>query len=262
MQISDNCIDGGKAFDWGKTSADYAKYRDIYPQEFYDKIVNRKLCIHNQSVLDVGTGTGVLPRNMYRYGAKWTGVDISENQIAQAKILSEGMDIDYFAIPTEELDFPKNSFDVITACQCFVYFKHEQVIPKFVHMLKKDGRILVMYMAWQPSEDMIAGESEKLVLKYNPAWSGAGEKMHPVWIPDCYNEQFDIVYREEYPLEVPFTRESWNGRMKACRGIGASLTGEEVAAWEKEHKRMLAEMAPERFTVLHYGAVAELKLKG
>ena len=194
--------------------------------------------------------------------AKWTGVDISENQIAQAKILSEGMDIDYFAIPTEELDFPKNSFDVITACQCFVYFKHEQVIPKFVHMLKKDGRILVMYMAWQPSEDMIAGESEKLVLKYNPAWSGAGEKMHPVWIPDCYNEQFDIVYREEYPLEVPFTLESWNGRMKACRGIGASLTGEEVAAWEKEHKRMLAEMAPERFTVLHYGAVAELKLKG
>jgi hypothetical protein len=25
-------IDKGKAFDWGKTSADYAKFRDIYPQ--------------------------------------------------------------------------------------------------------------------------------------------------------------------------------------------------------------------------------------
>jgi len=26
------------------------------------------------------TGTGVLPRNMYRFGAAWTGTDISENQ--------------------------------------------------------------------------------------------------------------------------------------------------------------------------------------
>lgn len=34
MNITDNRIDGGTPFDWGKTSQDYAKYRDIYPQEF------------------------------------------------------------------------------------------------------------------------------------------------------------------------------------------------------------------------------------
>lgn len=38
-------------------------------------------------------------------------------------------------------------------------------------MLKPDGRILVLYMAWLPYEDEIAGESEKLVLKYSPKWS-------------------------------------------------------------------------------------------
>lgn len=27
-------IDGGKAFNWGRISADYAKFRDIYPPEF------------------------------------------------------------------------------------------------------------------------------------------------------------------------------------------------------------------------------------
>ena len=36
-------------------------------------------------MLDLGTGTGVLPRNMYRFGATWYGTDISENQIVQAK---------------------------------------------------------------------------------------------------------------------------------------------------------------------------------
>ncbi len=99
MNITDKNIDGGKAFDWGRTSTDYAKFRDIYPQEFYDKIINRELCMKGQCVLDVGTGTGVLPRNMYHYGAKWTGTDISANQIEQAKILSIGMDIDYYSLP-------------------------------------------------------------------------------------------------------------------------------------------------------------------
>ncbi len=261
MYITDGRIDGGKAFDWGNASQDYAKYRDIYPQEFYDKIIRRGLCVKDQHILDVGTGTGVLPRNMYRYGAKWVGADISERQIAQAKILSKGMDIDYCVSAAENIRFEENVFDVITACQCFWYFNHERCMPAFFRMLKPDGRILVLYMAWLPFEDKIAGASEKLVLKYNPAWSGAGETMHPIPIPACYTEKFELVYHEEYPLQVHFTRESWNGRLKACRGIGASLTNEEISLWEREHVQQLRETAPEEFNVLHYAAIAELKAK-
>ncbi len=233
MNISDKNIDSGKPFDWGRVSADYAKFRDIYPQEFYDKILEQKLCIKGQKVLDIGTGTGVLPRNMYKYGADWVGIDVSEKQTEQAKILSSGMNIDYIAMPAEEISFQDNSFDVITACQCFWYFNHEKLVPKFFRMLKSGGHILVLYMVWLPFEDKIAGESEKLILKYNPAWSGAGEKMHPIFIPECYNDKFDYVSHFEYRLNVHFTRESWNGRVKACRGIGASLDEREIKAWEK-----------------------------
>lgn len=95
MDITNKAIDGGRPFDWGRISADYAKYRDIYPQSFYDRIISRRLCISGQRVLDLGTGTGVLPRNLYGYGAKWTGTDISREQIDQAKMLSEGMAIEY-----------------------------------------------------------------------------------------------------------------------------------------------------------------------
>lgn len=68
--MQDSRIDAGKAFDWGRTSEDYARYRDIYPQEFYDRILARGLCVRGQKVLDLGTGTGVLPRNMAKYGAE------------------------------------------------------------------------------------------------------------------------------------------------------------------------------------------------
>ena len=41
MDIKDERIDGGKAFDRGRTSGDYARFRDIYPTEFYEKIAAR-----------------------------------------------------------------------------------------------------------------------------------------------------------------------------------------------------------------------------
>ena len=220
-----NNIDSGKAFDWGRVSEDYARYRDIYPDIFYEKITTRNLCVNGQSVLDLGTGTGVLPRNMYRYGAKWTGADISVNQIEQARKISAQLkqDIQYIAAPAETLDFEEDSFDVITACQCFWYFDHEKIAPKLSRMLKKNGRLLILYMAWLPYEDE--------------------------------------VYHEEYPLEVHFTRESWNGRMKACRGVGASLSEEELSKWESEHKALLERIAPESFTVKHYAALLEMKVR-
>lgn len=168
------------------------------------------------------------------------------------------MNIDYYAQSAENINFPDNSFDVITARQCFWYFNHEQIMPSFFDMLKSDGRILVLYMGWLPFEDKIAGESENLVLKYNPKWS---DTIRPIAIPSCYCEKFEVVYHEEYPLKVHFTRESWNGRMKACRGVGASLSKEEVFAWEQEHIKLLLKIAPAEFDILHYGAIAELRKK-
>ena len=261
MEITDERIDAGKAFDWGRTSEEYARYRDIYPEEFYRKIADRGLCKAGQRVLDLGTGTGVLPRNMYRYGAKWTGTDISPEQIEQAKRLSkeQGMEIDFRAVSTEKLDFPDASFDVITACQCFWYFDHEKVIPRLAGFLKKGGRLLILYMAWLPFEDKIAGASEELVLKYSPGWSGAGETKHPIAIPDVTFEYFEPEDHEEYYLRVPFTKESWHGRMRACRGVGASLSPEELARWDAEHRELLDRIAPERFEVLHYAALAVVR---
>lgn len=263
MLIEDKRIDEGKAFDWGKTSEEYAKYRDIYPPEFYKKIADRGLCVDGQYVLDLGTGTGVLPRNMYHYGAKWVGTDISPEQIEQAKKLSAawGMDIDYQAVSAEKIDFPSETFDVITACQCFWYFDHDKVMPEFSRILKPGGRLVILFMAWLPFEDEIAGASEELVLKYNPKWSGGRETKHPIWIPDVAYDFFEMEHHEEYDLKVPFTRETWHGRMFACRGVGASLNNDELACWDKEHRELLGRIAPESFDVLHYGAMAVLKKK-
>lgn len=258
-----NNIDGGKPFDWGKTSEDYAKYRDIYPPEFYQKIIGRGLCVKGQKVLDIGTGTGVLPMNLYSYGAEWTGTDIAGNQIEQAKMLAkeQGMEIEFYTCKAEDIDYPDDTFEVVTACQCIWYPNHDILAPKLAKIIKKDGKFLILYMGWLPFEDEIAGKSEEIILKYNPAWNGCGDTVKPVWVPDQYKEFFDITLEEQTRVDVEFTRESWHGRIRACRGVGASLSPSELEKWDAEHLAMLETNAPEKFSIKHYIAIAELTNK-
>ena len=171
------------------------------------------------------------------------------------------MEISYLVLPAEELDFAEKQFDCITACQCYWYFDNQKASPVFARLLKPHGKLFLLCMEWLPYSDKIAEASENLVLQYNPKWSGAGETKHLISVAPELLEYFDLTYHEEYELDVPFTRTSWNGRMKACRGIGASLSPEEIAAWEKEHLQLLERIAPEAFSVRHYAAIAELRKK-
>ena len=260
---SRNDIDHGRSYDWGKVSGEYAKYRDIYPQEFYERIISEGLCIKGQTVLDLGTGTGVLPRHLYQYGAHFIGTDIAENQIAEAGRLSaeQGLDIDYVVSPAEELDFPDKSFDVILACMCFFYFDREVMLPKIQRMLKNGGRFCTLYMNWVSDPLGIALKSEELVLKYNPLWTGHGMPRVPPDAPDWAKIHFDVVSETAYEVDIPFTRDSWRGRMMACRGIGASsLSGKDITLFDNELRNYL-ETVPESFMIPHYVTMLHLKKK-
>lgn len=252
--ISHEDIDAGEVFDWGRASENYAKYRDIYPMEFYEKLIELEIGTRGQNVLDLGKGTGVLPRNLYQHGANFTGVDVSPEQIKQAKRLSkqDNMDITYFSTPSEGIDFPENSMDVVTACQCFMYFDPSILIPKLERVIITGGKLAILFLAWLPFEDKLAAETEELVLKYSPHWSGGGMKRELASIPEWVEKSsFEVAQNIGFEVDLAFTRESWNGRIKACRGVEASLSPVEVQAFEKEHLAMLANY-PEEFKVKHY----------
>ena len=95
--ITNKNIDHGNAFDWGFTSQQYAKYRDIYPPQLYDRLRELGVAADGTSWLDLGTGTGIIPQNMYNPNTHITGVDISKEQINYAKHNAEknGWNIKY-----------------------------------------------------------------------------------------------------------------------------------------------------------------------
>jgi SAM-dependent methyltransferase len=261
--ISNKNIDHGKSFDWGQTSTEYGKFRDIYPKEFYEKIAELGLCKQGQKVLDLGTGTGVIPRNMYKYGAEWTGTDISENQINEAIRISKEskMNINFFTASAENTNLEDNYFDVITACQCFMYFDKAKVLPEIHRMLKHNGRFLILFMAWLPFESEIAMKSEELVRKYNPHWTGGGLKRYELREPEWSKELFNCVNCITYPVDDVFTPRSWHGRMIACRGIGASsLTIDEIEHFKAEHYEFMKTL-PDKFSIPHYVTMLDLEAK-
>lgn len=245
-------IDKNNNFDFSKTSGDYALYRDIYPKEFYDCFIKNGIGIKGTTLLDIGTGTGVIPRNLYQYGAKIIGTDISESQIEEAKKLSKDMNIEYYAQSAENLNFKDKSFDSISICQCIWYLDPRSLVDTLDKLLKDDGKVIITYMAWLPKEDKIAQKSEDLVLKYNPNWTGCNATRNYPYVPKELLDKFEIVKEDLFDSDIPFTIDSWAGRIRACRGTGAALDPETLERFNEEHIKMLKENTKEPFIIKHF----------
>jgi SAM-dependent methyltransferase len=246
-------IDGGNRVDWGKTSGDYAAWRPNYPDRFFDALKIYGVGTPNQHILDLGTGVGFLAVRFAGQGCRVTGVDISPEQIAEARRRAEfnGVTAAFLVAPAENTGLPDASFDVITASQAWLYFDKERTIREVKRLLKPNGLLVTTHCSWLPREDPIARASEALVLHHNPTWTGgdwSGEiALIPKWSVDHFRFHAMFVFDEA----ILFTGESWRGRMRACRGVGAALQRQQVEAFDHEHEALLRSIAGEQFAVLH-----------
>ena len=239
-------VDDGKAFDFGKTSKAYAKYRDIYPEEVFEKLHEIGVGVQGSRWLDLGTGTGVIPRGLAKYGADIVATDISEQQITEAIALSKDYsNIKYEVLAAEDISYPEHSFDAVTACQCFWYFDPNTVVPVIKTLLKPGGVFLKLYMSYL-KEESIAQDSNSIVKRINGNWKGASPALQ-----DLNTHYFEDPHTETMLVDIPFTRESWHGRMMASRGVMASMNAKQLVQFDAEHRKMLEEKYPERFTVRH-----------
>lgn len=247
-------IDAGREIDWSRTSSDYAAHRPGPPESFYRKLAAMDVGLPGQRILDLGTGTGHLARSFAAQGCAVAGIDIAEGQIEAARALAreQGVNVDFRVAPAEATTHEDASFDLATANQCMLYFDLERTIAELRRVLvPSGGRLVMSHFTTLPRLDPIVRASEELVLRHNPDWSGADWPGYLPTRPDWSREHFDMPCSYYYDEGVPFTRESWRGRMRALRGIGASLSAEQVAAFDAEHAELIDRIAPAEFDILH-----------
>ena len=164
--------------------------------------------------------------------------------------LAEGLDARFAVAPAEETGLQSGAFDAVTANQCWLYFDKARAAAEVRRLLKPEGRLVISHFSFLPRRSEIVAASEALVLKHNPDWSGAD--WPGKWdLYDAPESAFGASAALAFDVDIPFTREDWRGRMRALRGIGASLDDGAVAAFDAEHAALLEGIAPERFDVPH-----------
>jgi SAM-dependent methyltransferase len=182
-----------------------------------------------------------------------SGTDLAVGQIdaAREEAAREALQIDFRVAPAEAQPFEDASFDVVTAAQCWWYFDAKRTVAEIRRLLAPGGCFVVTQFSWLAQEDPVARASEELVLRFNPQWQGAGWSGKVPSVPPWSVGLARVRSMFWFDEDVPFTRVSWRGRMRACRGVGASLPDEEVLAFDAAHDELLARIAPETFTVRH-----------
>ena len=245
--------DGDYEFDWGKTSQDYARYRPGPPPCFYDRLAALNAVTPADRVLDLGTGTGLLAREFARRGSQVAALDQSAMQIEMARQLAreDGVEVDFRTSPAESLPWSDPTFDVVTANQCWIYFDQDRVVQELRRVFMPGARLVTSHFSWLPRRDPLARATEKLVRHFNPAWSAFDWSGYVPPSPTWAEEEFEVRAMFVYDHPIEFTRESWMGRIRACRGIGAVLEPEAIVEFDREHERLLQRIAPPKFTILH-----------
>lgn len=104
-----------------------------------------------EEVLDVATGTGWTARNLVRFGARVTAVDISADLLAAAKALAAHLEpgIDFRLADAERLPFEDARFDrVISTFGVMFAANQAQAAAELARVCKPGGRLVLV--TWVP----------------------------------------------------------------------------------------------------------------
>ena len=242
-----------RTLNWDQTSEDYSKYRPGYPDGYFLLLQELGIGLKNQDILDIGTGTGALALPFAKQGAHVTGVDISKGQIEAAKTLAsqKKLNVRFIVAKAEETNLPDKSFDVITASMCWGYLDQKKMPEEAARLLRKNGLLLISSLNWERDGDTITQRTGELLKKYGSERKHQRRREAGSIIPEWSKEKFRLKTYHTYYVTIPFTKESWRGRIRASRGVGAILSREKTEEFDREHQKLLDDIGKDHFDIKH-----------
>jgi len=139
------------------------------------KIINQQnLRLKNKKILDICCGTGVNSLILAKKGAIVVGVDLSKNQIRQAKKrkkIDQSLKLKFQLMDAEGLAFKKNSFDIVFCS----FGLHElgtektfnKVISQIKRVLRPKGKLVIIDYN-KPENKLLSSFFTRLILIFEP----------------------------------------------------------------------------------------------
>lgn len=123
---------------WNQKYKEGRVYREV-SEIMLDKILPRK----KGSVLDIGSGTGILARQLDKRGFKVTGIDLSDFGISQAKSLDPEHNITYMVGDFMEMDI-ENKYDVVVVNKVLAFNDTEAFLSRVRDVLVPGGLLILI----------------------------------------------------------------------------------------------------------------------
>ena len=234
--------------DFAKTAKDYAKHRVGFPSSFFDRLEKEGWLKPECAALDLGTGTGLVAREMAARGAHVVGLDQAGSLLREAQRLDEtaGVSVEYIEAPAEVMGLANQSFDLILAGQCWHRFDRPKVLQQVQSLLRPGGVLVIAHFDWLPVPGGMVEATEELILRYSPQWDlGGGTGLYPIWLPELAAHGLGAIRTESFDLDMPYRPEDWRGRIRASAGVAASLSPEKVDAFDRDLTEILTSRFPE-----------------
>jgi SAM-dependent methyltransferase len=223
--------------DFGPVASDYGRYRAGFPQAFFKRLFADGWVQPDDNVLDLGTGTGTIARGLALRGCRATGLDPNQHLLTEAARLDReaALGITYVEGRAEATGLPSQSFDVVTAGQCWHWFDRPRTVTEVARVLVPGGRLIIAHFDWLPLRDNVVTMTERLIEQHNPAWHlGNTSGLYPPWLTDVAEGGFENCETFSFDLDVPYSHEAWRGRIRASAGVGASLPAADVERFDAE----------------------------
>ncbi len=236
------------AVNFGATAQDYGRYRAGFPQSFFKRLFADGWVHEGDHVLDLGTGTGTIARGLALRGCHATGLDSEQHLLTEAARLDReaATGVSYVEGRAEATGLPAQSFELVTAGQCWHWFDRQRTVREVARVLKPGGRIVIAHFDWLAMRGNVVAMTEALINRYNPSWHlGNTSGLYPPWLADVAEGGFERLETFSYDTEVAYSHEAWRGRIRASAGVGASLPADEVARFDAELAAELARGWPQ-----------------
>ncbi|WP_164011685.1 class I SAM-dependent methyltransferase [Pyxidicoccus trucidator] len=239
--------------DFGRTSSDYAKHRAGFPDAFFTRLAREGVLRPGLRAVDVGTGTGTVARGLARHGCAVTALDVSAPMLESARGLATeaGLRIDFHQAPAERTSLPSNAFDLFVAGQCWHWFDRPAAAREAARLLVPGGRLVIAHFDWLVPAGSVVEATEALIDTFNPGPPaaylafGQGLGVYPQWFRDIADAGFTGLESFTFDVVVPYTHESWRGRIRANARVGASLPPAEIVRFDAELAALLSERFPQ-----------------
>jgi SAM-dependent methyltransferase len=244
----------GRVIDFGRTAADYERFRPGFPGSFFDKLVTDGWIGAGQRALDLGTGTGTLAIGFAESGLEVIGLDIAPEllDVAQHAADGRGLQVRFVRGRAEATGAADATFHIVSAGQCWWWFDSDAAFREVNRVLVPGGRLVIASFSYLPLKGNVAGRTEDLILEHNPDWPKAGWRgVHPEHVEALDGAGFQRVESFSNTVNVSFTHEAWRGRIRTCNGVGSALEPEEVERFDADLIRLLNDEFPGELAVPH-----------